>query len=146
MENNNVKTGATKLNGLSSIEVQARREQYGSNILTPPEREPWWKLFLGKFEDPIIRILMVAAFIAIAAGIVEGKYAEGIGIIMAILLATLLAFINEYKANKEFDILNKVNDEVPFKVIRDGGYRAVPKKSPCRRRHSAYRSGRGIAC
>ncbi len=83
---------------------------------------------MEKFDDPVIRILIIAAIIAVGVGIADGKYAEGIGIILAILLATTLAFLNEYKANKEFDILNQVNDEVPVKVIRDGNITTVPKK------------------
>lgn len=114
--------------GLTSVEVEANRQKYGANVLTPPEREPWWKLFLEKFDDPVIRILMIAAVIAIGVGLVDGKYLEGLGIMVAILLATTLAFLNEYKANKEFDILNQVNDEVPIKVIRDGNFTTVPRK------------------
>lgn len=117
-----------KYKGLSSAEIESKRLQFGSNVMTPPERDPWWKLLLEKFEDPVIRILMIAALIAIAAGIAEGNYTEGIGIIAAILLATTIAFINEYKANKEFDILNKTNDDVPVKTIRDGHYMTVPKR------------------
>jgi len=114
--------------GLSNFEVLESRRRYGQNILTPPERDPWWKLFLEKFDDPVIRILLIAAVIAIGVGFVDGKFVEGIGIVSAILLATILAFFNEYKANKEFDILNKVNDDLPVKVIRDGGYCSIPKK------------------
>ena len=115
--------------GLTSAEVEANRTKHGVNVLTPPDRDPWWKLFLEKFNDPVIRILMIAAIIAIAVGAVEGKYAEGIGIILAILLATTLAFLNEFKASKEFEILNRVNDEVAVKVIRDGSVTTIPRKS-----------------
>lgn len=114
--------------GLTAAEVESSRQKYGSNLLTPPERDPWWQLFLEKFEDPIIRILMVAAFLAIVVGIFDGNITEGIGIVIAILLATTVAFFNEYKANQEFEILNQVNDEVPIKVIRDGNFTTVPKK------------------
>lgn len=117
-----------RFKGLTSTEVEASRQKYGRNILTPPERDPWWKLLLEKFDDPVIRILIIAAIIAVGVGIADGKYAEGIGIIIAILLATTLAFVNEYKANKEFDILNQVNDEAPVKVIRNGNITTVPKK------------------
>ena len=106
----------SRFKGLTSAEVEESRKQHGSNILTPPERDPWWKLFLEKFDDPVIRILIIAAVIAIAVGAIHGEYGEGVGIIIAILLATTLAFLNEYKAGKEFDILNQVNDEVPVKV------------------------------
>ena len=127
MEKN--KTNAQlELSGLTSAEVEESRHLHGANLLTPPPREPWWKLYLEKFEDPIIRILLVAAVIAILAGIVEGHYTEGIGIIVAVLLATTLGFFNEYKAGKEFDVLNQVSDEDAVKVIRDGNYTSVPKR------------------
>lgn len=114
--------------GLSEPEVIESRKLHGENIITPPEKEPWWKLFLEKFEDPVIRILMIAAFIAIAAGSVHGEYVEGVGIIIAILLATSLAFLNEFKAGKEFEVLNKVNDTVKVKVVRGGIYTTVPRR------------------
>ncbi|MDR2350223.1 MAG: calcium-translocating P-type ATPase, PMCA-type [Deltaproteobacteria bacterium] len=114
--------------GLTSAEVEESRAKHGANVLTPPPRDPWWKLYLEKFEDPIIRILLVAAIIAIMAGFVEGQFAEGIGIVIAVLLATTLGFINEYKAGQEFDILNKVSDDEAINVIRNGVYTSVPKK------------------
>ena len=114
--------------GLKAAQVIENRNKYGANTLTPAEREPWWRLLLEKFDDPIIRILMIAAFIAIGVGFVNGEHFEGIGIVLAILLATTLAFLNEYKAGKEFDILNQVSDEAPIKVIRDGAFTTVPIK------------------
>lgn len=114
--------------GLTPAEVEASRQKYGANVLTPPPREPWWKQFLEKFDDPVIRILMIAAVISMGVGFVHGSFVEGVGILIAILLATTLAFLNEYRANKEFDILNKVNDDVPIKVIRNGNYCTVAKK------------------
>jgi P-type Ca2+ transporter type 2C len=114
--------------GLTSEQVRESRLKYGANVMTPPAREAWWKLFLEKFEDPVIRILMVAAFVAIAVGFVEGEFAEGIGILVAILLSTILAFINEHKANQEFDVLNQVYDEVMTKVIRDFSFTTVARK------------------
>jgi Ca2+-transporting ATPase len=120
--------GTPELHGLTAAEVQARREQYGINVLTPPKRDPWWKLYLEKFDDPVIRILIIAAIIAIGVGLVEGHFAEGVGILVAIFLATTLAFLNEYQAAREFDILNQVSDDVSVKVIRDGAYTSVPRK------------------
>ncbi|MEY1638160.1 calcium-translocating P-type ATPase, PMCA-type [Tenuifilum osseticum] len=114
--------------GLTDSEVIQSRNLHGANIITPPPQTPWWKLLLEKFEDPIIKILIVAAIIAIAIGITNGHYLEGVGIIVAILLATIMAFINEYKASKEFELLNNVNDELPVKVIRNGGVTSVPKR------------------
>lgn len=114
--------------GLTPAQVEESRRAHGSNALTPPEREPWWKQFLSKFEDPVIRILIVAAAIQIAVGVYKGEYIEGLAIVVAILLATTLAFLNEFKANREFDILNKVNEDLPIKAIRDGRYTTVPRK------------------
>jgi P-type Ca2+ transporter type 2C len=127
-ENNKLNKIQLPYQGLNSEEVKLNRQKYGANVLTPPEREPLWKLFLAKFEDPVIRILMIAAAVAITVGIFEGEYAEGLGIVVAILLATTLAFVNEYKANQEFDILNQVYDEVAIKVIRDGNFTTIPRK------------------
>lgn len=117
---------APKWKGLTSQDVEESRRKHGRNILTPPQRERWYKLFLQKFRDPVIRILMIAAVIAVGVGVSTGEYAEGLGIIVAILLATTLAFLNEHRANQEFDILNKTNDSLSIKVIRDGLYGAVP--------------------
>lgn len=116
------------LRGLTATEVEASRRTHGGNVLTPPERDPAWRQFLEKFDDPVIRILMVAAVIAIGLGTVEGDYIEGLGIVAAIALATSVAFLNEYKASQEFDILNRMNDEVPIKVMRDESFTTVPKK------------------
>ena len=118
----------SKHQGLSAEQVLESRRLHGENILTPPPRDPWWKLFLEKFNDPIIRILSIAASIAIGVGIFNGHYLEGVGIVLAIFLATFMSFINEYRAGKEFDILNQVNEENPVKVIRNGGVTSIPKK------------------
>ena len=114
--------------GLTTEEVKISRNKHGLNILKPPQKNPWWKLFLEKFEDPVIQILGIAAVIAIALGIVQHNYIEGIGIIVAILLATTLAFINEYQADREFEILNQVSDTIPTKVIRDANFTTVPRQ------------------
>lgn len=119
---------SSRLSGLTQSGVEQSRRLHGANILTPCKRDPWWKLYFEKFDDPVIRILMIAAVIAIVAGAADGHFVEGIGIIIAVLLATALAFLNEYKANQEFDILNKVNDEVPVKVLREGAYCTAPRK------------------
>ena len=105
--------------GLTSEEVQFSRHHHGSNVLTPPQLRPWWMLYLDKFSDPVIRVLIIAAIIALVIGIIEAEYAESLGILMAIFLATTLAFINEYRASKAFDLLNNVYDKTPVKVIRN---------------------------
>lgn len=114
--------------GLTDIEVQQSREKYGLNVLTPPKRKPIWQLYLEKFEDPVIRILLVAACLSLAISIFENEYAETIGIIAAILLATGVGFAFEYNANRKFDLLNTVNDDNAVRVIRNGHVCEVPRK------------------
>ena len=122
--------------GLTPQEVAESREKHGSNILTPPKRRPVWLQFLDKFKDPIIRILLIALLFSFGVSayhyFVEGEGAsvffEPSGILLAILLATLVGFILELRANKAFDVLNKVNDDTPVKVYRDGELVEVPKK------------------
>lgn len=116
------------LTGLTNEQVIESRNKHGLNILTPPERDPLWKLFLEKFEDPIIRILLIAAFLSLIISIVHNEYAETIGIFCAIFLATGVAFWFEMDANKKFDVLNKVNDDTLIKVIRNGNIQEIPKK------------------
>lgn len=121
-------TTVSDKDGLTDRQVEESRSRFGDNVLTPPERTPWWKQLLEKFDDPIIRVLMVAAVIAVAVGSVDGSYVEGIGIIIAILLATVLAFLNEYRAAKEFELLNETSDEIPVNVVRNGTFTSVPRK------------------
>ncbi|MDR1745221.1 MAG: calcium-translocating P-type ATPase, PMCA-type [Planctomycetota bacterium] len=114
--------------GLTAAQVEESRRAHGANVLTPPERDPWWRLYLEKFNDSIIRILLVAAVIALLVGIQHGDFIEGIGILAAVFLSTGISFFNEYRAAKEFDILNSVSDDEEVAVIRDGGHRLVPRK------------------
>ena len=114
--------------GLTDSEVKASRQKHGANILTPPKKEPLWKLFLKKFEDPIIRILLIAAFLSLGISIIHNEYIETIGIFCAILLATGVSFWFEMDANKKFDVLNQVNDEDQIMVMRNGNVKQVAKK------------------
>lgn len=114
--------------GLNQEEVLKSRELHGQNILTPPEKEPLWKLFLEKFNDPIIRILIIAALLSLLISFVHNEYLETIGIFCAIFLATGVSFWFERDASKKFDLLNKVTDEDSILVIRDGHVTQVPKK------------------
>ena len=116
------------LNGLSDKQVQESRETYGWNLLTPPKRPSMWKLYLEKFNDPVIRILLVAAFFSFVISIIEGEYAETIGIFFAIFLATGIGFYFEYDANKKFDLLNAVGEETPVTVRRNGKIQEIPRK------------------
>ena len=122
--------------GLSDSQVLESRKQHGENILTPPEKEPWWKAFLEKFTDPIILILLVALALSIGVACYEyfsghgtaSVFLEPAGILIAILLATVVGFCFEWSANKKFEVLNKVNDDTPIKVIRNGNICQVSKK------------------
>lgn len=114
--------------GLTSSEVEKSRSENGQNILTPPERDPWWKVLLEKFNDPIIKILLVATILSIIIGVIKNEYTEPIGIIIAVLLATGIAFWQEWSAQSEFDILNKVDDDTKVKVVRDGITQYISKK------------------
>ena len=96
--------------------------------MTPPKRPSMWKLYLEKFQDPVVKVLLVAAFFSLVISIVENEYAETIGIIAAILLATGIGFFFEYDANKKFDLLNQVNEETKVKVIRNGHVQEIPRK------------------
>ena len=116
------------LNGLSDKQVQESRETYGWNLLTPPKRPSMWKLYLEKFNDPVIRILLVAAFFSFVISVIEGEYAETIGIFFAIFLATGIGFYFEYDANKKFDLLNAVGEETPVTVRRNGKVQEIPRK------------------
>ena len=113
--------------GLNPEQVRENRAQHGSNVLTPSKRVAWWQLYLEKFNDPVIRILIIAAVIAIAAGAYHGEYIEGVGIPLAIILSTFLGFWNEHRANREFEVLNRIDDDVPVKAIREGKVLTVPK-------------------
>lgn len=122
--------------GLTEAEVLKSREQHGVNILTPPEKQSLWSKFLEKFEDPLIRILLVAGLLSIGIACYEfwglghnwTVFFEPIGIFVAILLATGLSFYFELIADKEFSILNQVNDDEPVKVIRNGNTIEIPKR------------------
>ena len=114
--------------GLTDSEVLQSREKNGVNLLTPPKRPSLWKLYLEKFEDPVVRVLLVAAVFSLIISIIENEYAETIGIIAAILLATGIGFFFEYDANKKFDLLNAVNEETLVKVIRNGKIQEIPRK------------------
>lgn len=122
--------------GLTDAQVLESRMKHGANILTPPEKDPLWKQFLEKFGDPLIIILMIAGVLSIGISFYEylglgqgGEvFFEPAGIFVAILLATGLAFYFELKADKEFTILNQVNDDEPVEVIRNGNATQIPRK------------------
>ena len=122
--------------GLTEKEVQDSRARHGENVLTPPEKDPLWRLFLRKFHDPLIIILLIAGTLSIGISCYEYFYLdssvavffEPVGIFIAILLATGLSFIFETLADKEFSILNQTGDEEPVQVIRSGNTVKIPRK------------------
>ncbi|MBD5182238.1 MAG: calcium-translocating P-type ATPase, PMCA-type, partial [Bacteroidales bacterium] len=122
--------------GLTDAEVEVSSQKHGVNILTPAQKDPLWKRFLEKFGDPLIIILLIAGVLSVGISCYEywglgqgaGVFFEPIGIFIAILLATGLAFVFELKADKEFALLNQVNDDEPVQVIRNSNAMQVPKK------------------
>ena len=126
----------TNYQGLSDQEVVESRAKHGENILTPAKKTPLWKKFLEKFKDPMIIVLLVAGFLSIAISFYEffsdakgfTVFFEPVGIFVAIFLATGLAFIFELRADRQFEVLNKVNDDEIVKVIRNGKTIEIPKK------------------
>ena len=122
------KMNENHLHGLTDQEVIASRQKYGENLLTPPKRPSIWKLYLEKFQDPVIKVLLVAAVFSLIISIIENEYAETIGIFFAIFLATGIGFYFEYDANKKFDLLNAVGEETPVTVIRNGKVKEIPRK------------------
>lgn len=129
-------TNQKHLTGLTDSQVEESRNLHGANVLTPPEKDPLWKRFLEKFGDPLIIILLIAGALSIGISCYEfwgldkdaSVFFEPIGIFIAILLATGLAFYFELKADKEFALLNQVNDDEPVQVIRNGNVTSVPRK------------------
>ncbi len=122
--------------GLDNATVQRSRLEHGHNVLTPPKRTPLWRQFLGKFDDPLIKILLVALLMSMGLALYEYFYIkpgietlfEPIGIFVAIVLATLVGFIVEVNAARKFDILNRTNDDIAVKVRREGHVTQVPRR------------------
>lgn len=125
------------MKGLTAQQVEENRRKYGENVLTPPVRESLWKKFIEKFDDPIIRILLIALLLSMIISCVHcwgpekagfSAFLEPIGIFFAIVLASGIGFIFEVKAARAFDVLNTVNDDVMVTVVRDGNVQEVSRK------------------
>ena len=114
--------------GLTSQQVAESRRTHGDNVITPPKDASAWLLLLDKFRDPIIRILLLAAVLSLVIGFVHHDFTESIGIICAIILATCVGFWFEWDAQRRFRRLNRVNDDVAVKVMRDGAIREIPRR------------------
>ena len=114
--------------GLTPQEVLLSRERYGENVLTPPKRQSMWRLYLEKYEDPMIRILLVAAIVSLVLAFVKQDFIETIGIIFAIILATTVGFFFERDAARKFDVLTQLGEEQPVKVLREGKTVEIPRR------------------
>ncbi len=113
--------------GLTDQQVKESREQSGRNVLTPPKRTSLWKLYLDKYRDPIIQILLVAAVVSLVLAFIEGEFMETIGIFLAVFLATTVGFYFERDAAKKFDVLTALGEEQPVKVRRAGKVLEIPR-------------------
>ncbi|MDO4320367.1 MAG: calcium-translocating P-type ATPase, PMCA-type [Bacteroidales bacterium] len=124
------------ITGLSPRQVEQSRAAHGANIITPPPRPSLWRKFMGYFDNPLIKILLVALVLSIAIAIYEfsatrataNVFLEPLGILIAILLATLIGFWLEVSADRKFEILNKVNDDLLVKVMREGRVTEIPRR------------------
>ena len=114
--------------GLTASQVEDSRNSYGMNILTPPHKTSMWRLYLEKYKDPIIQILLVAAVISLIMACVENDYVETVGIFLAIFFATTVGFYFERDAAKKFNLLTKMDDVQNVKVKRDGHVMEIPRK------------------
>ena len=117
-----------KMQGLTAAEVVQSRQEHGDNILTPPKRQSMWKLYLEKYEDPMIRILLVAAVISLLLAFVKQDFIETIGIIAAVFLATTVGFYFERDAARKFDVLTQLGEEQSVKVLREGQIVEIPRR------------------
>lgn len=113
--------------GLTDKQVKQSREQHGKNVLTPPQRTSLWKLYLDKYRDPIIQILLVAAFVSLILAFIEKNFMETIGIFVAVFLATTVGFYFERDAAKKFNLLTALSEEQPVKVRRNGKVMEIPR-------------------
>ena len=117
-----------KREGLTAAEVEKSRLEHGENVLTPPRRQSMWHLYIEKYQDPMIRILLVAALVSLALAFVKQDFIETLGIIFAIILATTVGFYFERDAARKFDVLTQLGEEQPVKVVRDGKVIEIPRR------------------
>ena len=117
-----------KKEGLTAIEVEKSRLEHGENVLTPPRRQSMWHLYFEKYQDPMIRILLVAAMVSLVLAFVKQDFIETLGIIFAIILATTVGFIFERDAARKFDVLTQLGEEQPVKVVREGKVVEIPRR------------------
>lgn len=123
-----IKNPNVSTQGLTEEQIVESRQQHGNNVLTPPKTTPLWNLYLNKYTDPIIQILLIAAFISLALAIIEGDFIETIGIFVAIFFATTIGFYFERDAAKKFNILNALNEDSLVKIRRNGKITEIARK------------------
>ena len=114
--------------GLTQEEVSESRSLHGENVLTPPRRKALWRLYLEKYDDPMIRILLVAAAVSLGLAIVSGDYLETVGIVLAVFFATTVGFYFECDAARKFDVLTALGEEQPVKVLREGRIQEIARR------------------
>lgn len=124
-----ISVGDFNKQGLNTSQVEESRRLHGENLLTPPARTPLWRLYIEKYNDPIIKILLVAALISFVLAVIEQEFVEVIGIFFAIFLATTIGFYFERDAAKKFDVLTALGEELMVKVVRDGKVMEVPRRN-----------------
>ena len=117
-----------KQQGLTAAQVLQSRLEHGENVLTPPKQQSKWRLYLEKYEDPMVRILLVAALVSLVLSFVKQDFVETLGIIAAIILATTVGFYFECDAARRFSILTQMGEEQSVKVMRDGRLQEIPRR------------------
>ena len=117
-----------KLQGLTAAEVEQSRLEHGENLLTPPKKQSVWRLYLEKYDDPMVRILLLAAVVSLVLSFVRQDFMETIGIIAAIILATTVGFYFELDAMRKFNVLNQIGEEQPVKVVRDSKVQVIARR------------------
>ena len=117
-----------KLQGLTAAEVEQSRLEHGENLLTPPKKQSVWRLYLEKYDDPMVRILLLAAVVSLVLSFVRQDFMETIGIIAAIILATTVGFYFELDAMRKFNVLNQIGEEQPVKVVRDSKVQVMARR------------------
>lgn len=122
------KMATDRSRGLNDDEIIVRRKQYGDNVLTPPQRVSLWKLYIDKYRDPIIEILIIAAFISLVLAFIQNDFIETAGIFIAIFLATTVGFYFERDAEKKFRVLTALNEDQLVKVRRNGKVTEIPRR------------------
>ena len=113
-------------NGLSDKEVIINREKYGENIFTKKKQDTFFKLLLETFSDPIIKILLIALGIKTIFLIRDFDWYETVGIVLAILVASLISSISEYGSMRAFNKLTEETSKINVRVKREGNIQSIP--------------------